>query len=323
MKLINITFYKRNLVILSISILNTLCVLFIIFYKKNTIEDLNLIDDSTQWIENQDIEDMMTGQNFMNICLNKQIVRNDIAVWTLLADEVENYGIGAIKLLKSIRKNVKTTKFDSFVLELVNKPIKPKRMRDEILKAGWRICQVNRIAPRDENKTRNLFRDTFTALILWNATDYKAHYHFDSDMLVLRNIDDLFSIHTKFDSDIHKMGCTRDWRENKWQETFNMGAFVVKPNQTEFNRLIELKNDPNFHYEMIMSQQGFLNVVYKNRWYEIGFENSANLVLYVANRDFWNEKEKFINIIHYTMQKPWSCSEKVYKKQCDLWRRFN
>jgi len=107
-----------------------------LWVKKTTIEEAYFTNDSSQLIENQEIEDIMTGQNFVNIYLNKQTVRKEIVVWTFLADKVENYGIGTIKLLKSIRKNVKTTKFDSFVLGLVNKPIKPKRMREEILKAG-------------------------------------------------------------------------------------------------------------------------------------------------------------------------------------------
>lgn len=243
----------------------------------------------------------------------------------MLADDVEDYGVGAIKLLTSIKRNVKKTNFDAFVLELVNKPIQSAQMRQRILQAGWRICQVNRIAPRDEKQTRSLFRDTFTALILWNVTEYKAHYHFDSDTLVLRNLDEFFTIHTKLNPQLHKIACTKDLRDDKWQETFNMGVFVIKPDQSEFNRLIRLKNDPTFQYEMIMSQQGFLNVVYKNLWYEIGFENSANLAVYTADRDYWEERAHSINIIHFTVYKPWSwsCSWSwSYKEHCDMWKKF-
>ena len=256
----------------------------------------------------------------VNICLNKQTFSRDIAIWTLLTDGIESYSVSAIKLLKSIKKNVKITSFDAFVLELVNKPI-PNIFKVDLLKAGWKICQVNRIAPRDEEKTHGRFRDQFTKLLLWNATGHKAHYYFDSDTFVIRNVDDFFSFHNKLIPDMHKIGCTMDLRETGWQETFNMGVFIVKPNQSEFNRLIQLKNDPNLQYEMIMSEQGFLNVVYRNLWYEIGFENNANLAVYTAKRDFWEGKARFINIIHYTMEKPWACSD-AYKVPCDFWRQF-
>jgi len=127
-------------------------------------------------------------------------------------------------------------------------------------------------------------------------------------------------MHNKLDPEFHKIGCTMDLRETGWQKAFNMGVFLVKPNQTEFKRLIKLKNDSNFQYEMIMSEQGFLNVVYRNLWYEIGFENNANLAVYTAKRDFWDGKANFINIIHYTIEKPWACSD-VYKAPCDFWRQ--
>ena len=55
----------------------------------------------------------LLNENFIQICQNKQTFNNDIAIWTLLTDDADYYGIGAIKLLKSLRKNVMHTKFDS------------------------------------------------------------------------------------------------------------------------------------------------------------------------------------------------------------------
>jgi len=264
------------------------------------------------------------NENFIQICQNKQTFNNDIAIWTLLTDDADYYGLGAIKLLKSIRKNVMHTKFDAYVLELVNKPIRPKRIREKMLRAGWRICQVNRIAPRDEQGTFGRFRDQFTKLLLFNITEFKVNYYFDSDTFVLQNIDDFFNIHQKFNSNVHKIGCAKDWSSklNEWSSGFNMGVFVLKPNQSEFNRLIELKNDLNLTFETSQAEQGFLNVVYEKSWFDIGFGNNANLAVYTGNRDFWNANEKAINVIHYTMEKPWSCGQS-YKEPCDLWLNFD
>ena len=71
-----------------------------------------------------------------------------------------------------------------------------------------------------------------------------------------------------------------------------------------------------------MSEQGFLNVAYKDLWYEIGFENNANLAVYSQKRDFWDAKIDFITVIHFTMEKPWACSD-TYKEPCEFWRAIN
>ena len=102
-----------------------------------------------------------------------------------------------------------------------------------------------------------------------------------------------------------------------------MGVFIIKPNQNEYERLIRLKNDVNFRFEMSMSEQGFLNAVYRNKWLNIGFKNNANLVIYKRLPEFWRENEKEINIIHFTMMKPWDCYGEDYKKPCEIWNTFN
>ena len=186
----------------------------------------------------------------IQICKNQLEFHNEIAVWTFLTDDIQNYGTGAVKLLKSIQMNVKTSKFDAILLELIQKPIEAK-IRENITKAGWRICQVNRIAPRDEANTFGRFRDQFTKLLLWKALEYKANYYFDSDALVIRNVDTFFKIHSRFDPDLHKIGCTMDIRASVWQKSFNMGVFVIKPSHKEFDRLLKLKNDINFQFEAV------------------------------------------------------------------------
>lgn len=85
--------------------------------------------------------------------------------------------------------------------------------------------------------------------------------------------------------------------------------------------MLNLKDDPNVNYEETMAEQGFLNVVYKNKWYEFGFGNNANLAVYSHQKNYWKENEKSINVIHYTMNKPWSCST-TYKPVCHIWQNF-
>ena len=106
-----------------------------------------------------------------------------------------------------------------------------------------------------------------------------------------------------------------------WQNAFNMGVFAIKPNGTEFKRLIQMKNDSNVKFESLMSEQGFLNVVYKDKWHEFGFQNNANLASYSKDRDYWDSFGNTLNVIHYTINKPWACGQ-AYRKVCDQWRNF-
>jgi glycogenin glucosyltransferase len=69
-----------------------------------------------------------------------------------------------------------------------------------------------------------------------------------------------------------------------------------------------------------MSEQGFLNVFYKDQWFEIGFEYNANLAVYSQQRKYWDEREGNISVIHYTMSKPWEYGY-TYKAVCDFWSK--
>ena len=94
---------------------------------------------------------------------------------------------------------------------------------------------------------------------------------------------------------------------------------MIQPSGAEFKRLLELKDSGSVRFETAMSEQGFLNEVYKNQWGNIKFRNNANLAAYTQQRDFWDLKEAAgINVIHYTMTKPWNCGPD-YDKVCSLW----
>jgi alpha-N-acetylglucosamine transferase len=229
----------------------------------------------------------------------------------------DGYANATAKLLRSIRRN-SNMGFDLYVMEQSNKLIK-QEVRKLIEATGAQICQVDRIPPRDEQGTSERFRDQFTKLRLWEMTEFESCIYLDLDCLVVGNIDHMFRVHNSFDFNKHKIGVSRDIMGGQWLDSFNMGVFVVKPNQTELERLIKLKNDENFKFDTPMSEQGFLNEAYKNQWYEIGFEYNANLAAYSQTRKYWDERAKNISVIHFTLNKPWDCGDE-FKDLCDIWR---
>ena len=72
-----------------------------------------------------------------------------------------------------------------------------------------------------------------------------------------------------------------------------------------------------------MSEQGFLNVIYKDMWGDFGFRNNANLAAYSDDLSLWRQQEtQGINVIHYTMNKPWDCGP-AYETVCAIWHTFD
>jgi glycogenin glucosyltransferase len=194
-------------------------------------------------------------------------------------------------------------------------------LRTQVQEAGWRLCQVERIAPRDERRTMKNFRDQFTKLILWSMSEYDTIVYMDSDCIVVDDVSRLFNVWTQLNSERRMIAVTRDIRDRVWVSTFNMGVFVMRPNVREYEKLLALKNDPSFKFETVMSEQGFLNAVYKDRWFDFGFEYNAMFAVYLFQPEYWLRRATRLKVIHYTMLKPWECT-KQYERFCSIWNRY-
>jgi hypothetical protein len=236
---------------------------------------------------------------------------------TMLTEKADDYGIGSVMLLRSIkRRTTLVSKTDFRIIELESKPIQDHHLRSMLEEEGWSFMSVPRIPPRDEGGTNGNFKDQFTKLHLWNLTQYTDRIlYLDSDCLVSGKLDELLVMNIS----AKPLWAARDIRDGSWRETFNMGVFMIRPSSDEYRRLIQLKDDTSVRFETIMAEQGFLNVVYKNQWGDIGFRNNANLAAYSTFKNQWDlEKSSGINVIHFTMSKPWWCNRE-YQEICDLW----
>ena len=77
---------------------------------------------------------------------------------------------------------------------------------------------------------------TFTKLNIWTLTSYTKIVYLDTDVLVLKNIDDLFQ------RDELSAG-----PEDLWPDVFNSGVLVIEPSMSTFTRLIkEAKSKPSW-----------------------------------------------------------------------------
>jgi len=245
-------------------------------------------------------------------CLNDDFrPQNKVGVWTMLNDNMD-YVKGATKVGLGVRRKTKTP-LDLVVMELKSKPL-AEEMWELLRPAGFIRCSVESI--KAPEKTRGDLKEKFAVLHVWAMEVYDTVVFLDADTYVQNGIDELIEMDLKG----KPLGVTKDIRGGKWVETFNSGVMVLHPSLKEHERLVELLYS-GLQFEFIMSDQGFLNEVYKDNWHEIGFVNNANLALYKFQRKFWDDhKLEDINVIHYTMQKPWKCRPKgPYGPICKLW----
>ena len=233
----------------------------------------------------------------------------------MLTDD-SNYVLGALKLGRSLQTHT-TTPIDRVFIELSSRLL-PIEDRERLRIAGWKRCTVKRIAPLDEKGTFGRFKDQFSKLHVWAMIVYKTVLYLDSDTIAVKSVDHLLQLNL---SGKH-IGAAHDFGEGSWRPTFNMGVFVIHPNMSEYNRLVAMQRDPSIKFETAMCEQGFLNVIYSDAWEDIGFVNNANLAIYSQDQAYWNANEHLINIIHYTMNKPWNCGDE-YAAPCELWKAWS
>merc|ERR1740139_1370496 len=213
---------------------------------------------------------------------------------------------GALKVGRGAVKYTKTP-IDLVVMELQSKPLTSDQWVD-LHKVGFMKCIVESI-PAPE-KTRHDLKEKFAVLHVWAMTVYDTVLFLDADTLVTTSLDALISL----DLNGKSIGVTKDFRERKWVDSFNSGVLLLHPSINEYKRLRKLLIS-GIEFEYIMSDQGFLNVVYKDDWHEIGFVNNANLAVYRFDREFWDKYPlEQINAIH------WKCKASgPYGPICKVW----
>jgi len=230
------------------------------------------------------------------------------AVWTMVTDDPQ-YIICAMKLGHSLRTHTTESRFDMVLMELSTKPL-GSSVWGCLREVGWQRCVVDRIVPLDEAATQSMqsrWLDQFTKLHLWGMTMYDTLLYLDSDTLTLRSIDHL--LHRNLGNKSIAVAA-QTWRGGF--EGFNMGVFVINPRMQEYERLLDLQQDPSVQFHKHWAEQGFLNVVYKDKWDDLGFTNNALAWTSWQNHEYWMQQFPHINIIHYTGMKPWTCVPDVF-----------
>ena len=246
------------------------------------------------------------------------------ALVSLLTDQMQDlYVQGAVALRKSELRHAPHYFSDHLMLVLNSRTYSNSTLA-RVRSAGWRLHWVDAILPpRPSSFVR--FRDQFTKLHLWNLSEFREVVYMDLDTVFLSSLKGPFTVTHPNES--CKIWVARDFMDGRFTGTFNMGVAAIRPNATEYQRLYQLMTADTVQYDVTMSEQGWLNVVYKDQWCELDFEKNANLAVYwppshnTSLQDIWVSTP--IQVVHYTMSKPWECTHQ-YIPVCELWRsEFN
>lgn len=171
-----------------------------------------------------------------------------------------------------------------------------QKSREALKLAGWKIKQIERIRSTNaEDKAYNEYN--YSKLRIWELTEYDKLMFLDSDLLVLKDLDEYF-----FYPQLTAVGNCR--------HLFNSGVLVLEPSKCMFDHLME-KTNTVVSYNG--GDQGFLNEVF-NWWHRI--PRKVNFL-----KDFYNVSahdavgkngEQHVypentRALHYLGVKPWKC----------------
>ncbi|KAH7846111.1 hypothetical protein Vadar_010102 [Vaccinium darrowii] len=203
--------------------------------------------------------------------------------YVTILHSTESYVCGAIALAQSI---IQANSTRDLVL-LADSSISAQSLRG-LRSAGWKVKSIKRI--RSPHATRHAYNEwNYSKLRLWELTEYDKIIFIDSDLIVVKNMDDFF-IYPQLSA------------SGNDQVLFNSGVMLIEPSKCTFSTLTQKRHEIASYNG---GDQGFLNEMFTwwHRWpsrvnYLKIFEGEDNV-----DRDIPND----LYAIHYLGLKPWMC----------------
>ncbi|XP_042517020.1 putative UDP-glucuronate:xylan alpha-glucuronosyltransferase 5 [Macadamia integrifolia] len=214
--------------------------------------------------------------------LGNPINRQKEAYVTMLHSS-EAYVCGAIALAQSI---ILTKSAKDLVL-LADKTITKKSKR-ALIAAGWKIKDIERI--RSPYAKKDAYNEwNYSKLRMWQLTEYDKVIFIDSDLIVLKNMDNFFR-----NSQLSAVG-----NDNVF---FNSGVMVIEPSQCMFEKLMKKRHTLASYNG---GDQGFLNEAFT--WWHRWPKTLNYLKIFNQANETEREIPKSVYAIHYLGLKPWMC----------------
>ncbi|KAI0496151.1 hypothetical protein KFK09_022458 [Dendrobium nobile] len=210
---------------------------------------------------------------------------------TILHSEDE-YVCGAIVAARSIRLTGSTRDLVILVDETIS-----SRYKNGLEAAGWKIKKIKRI--RNPKAAKDAYNEwNYSKFRLWQLTEYDKIIFIDADLLVLRNIDFLFTM-----PEISATGNNGT--------LFNSGVMVIEPSNCTFKLLMEHINDIKSYNG---GDQGYLNEIF-TWWHRIPRHMNFLKHFWIGDEEGKKAKKTslfgadppVLYVLHYLGLKPWLC----------------
>lgn len=202
------------------------------------------------------------------------------------------YVCGAIAAAQSIRMVGSTRDLVILVDESIS-----AYYRSGLEAAGWKIRTIQRIRnPKAEKDAYNEWN--YSKFRLWQLTDYDKIIFIDADLLILRNMDFLFSM-----PEISATGNDAT--------LFNSGVMVIEPSNCTFNLLMDHINEIESYNG---GDQGYLNEIF-TWWHRIPRHMNFLKHFWVGDQEdkkkmktrLFGAEPPILYVLHYLGIKPWLC----------------
>jgi inositol 3-alpha-galactosyltransferase len=206
--------------------------------------------------------------------------------------------------------------------------------------------QISPLVPPKHNLPETLiaprFEDTWTKLRVFELYKYgcKKLIFLDADMLVRRNMDELFEMELPGKNWIaanHACVCNLDhdsWAPGDWNKEncaytglaaespptpvptlggregksthtlLNSGLFVFHPFQSQWEEMIKFLNEAEEVKSYLFPDQDFLADFFKARWKSLPWKYNALKTMRYWHENLWKDEE--VRNLHYIVDKPWS-----------------
>lgn len=219
-----------------------------------------------------------------------------------------NYYKGVVALFESIKST--GTKYNTFVV-IVNETIHPSII-DDFIKRGYIVEKRKKLSFDFVcNKVYDYWKNTFDKFYVFDLIEYDKIIYLDSDMYILKNIDELFD-YPHMSAVIAGHDKYKDWKK------INSGLMVIEPQRETSTKLVEMLKSTT--YDKDVSDQDIIEAYFN--WKDKNLAISEKYNLLVSFLDFYVNELGYgiadIFVLHFIGNiKPWMLS-KIDQEQ---WRK--
>ncbi|MGP3593693.1 glycosyltransferase family 8 protein [Vagococcus sp. WN89Y] len=175
------------------------------------------------------------------------------------------------------------------------------------------------------------FAEVWSKLAVWTLTDYQRVAFLDADMLVVKNMDELFSqplaqgtiaaCHAcrcnpqriaSYPASWKPENCYYSWCTDDQMHAsppptvdnyLNGGFLLLTPDAAVYQQMLAQLAEKEDISDYVFAEQDFLNEFFKDRWQPLHYGYNALKTLAQQHPQMWNLAR--VKNIHYIIDKPW------------------